>query len=103
MEKIKNYLKERKYFISNYEDFRKEIKVIIDAPSDEVPEETLKSAIYLLHKCEASIDKMNKLVEEMDGDEKLVLGKTIVEVQSRKDHFGVMKCIILALEEIVKS
>lgn len=103
MEKIKNYLKEKKYFISNYEDLRKDIKVIINDPSDEVPEETLKDAIYLLRKCEVSIDRMDKLVKSMKPEEKLVLEETIIEVQSKKDGFEKRKNILLLLEEAVKS
>ena len=104
MEKIKkNYLKERKYFISNYENLSKEIRVIINAPSDEIPETTLENAISLLHKCEESLKKMDELVKSMKPEEKLVLEETIFEVQSKKDVFKKRKEILLLLEEIVKS
>lgn len=103
MEKIKNYLKEKKDFISNYKDLRKEIKVIINAPSDEISEETLKNATYLLLKCDVSIDIMDKLVEEMNNSERQVLEETIVEVQSKKDGFEKRKDILLLLEKVVKS
>ena len=103
MEKIKNYLKEKMDFISNYKDLRKEIKVIINTPSDEISEETLKNAKYLLLKCDISTDIMDKLVEEMNNSERQVLEETIVEVQSKKDGFEKRKDILLLLEKVVKS
>ena len=87
MEKIKNYLKEKKRFIKNYGDLEKEIRVIINAPSDEIPEEALKNATYLSRKCDMYIDIMDRLVGEMNESEKLVLEKTIIEIQSKKDGF----------------
>lgn len=103
MKKIFNYLKERKCFVSNYEDLRKEIKVITNTPSDKVTEGTLKNAISLLHKCEESIKKMDELVRNMSTLERTVLHDKIIEVQFQKDCFEVRKNIIIAIEEVVKS
>lgn len=103
MERVKNYLSEKENFNNYYEDLRKEIKVIINAPSDEIPEEALKNAIYLSRKCEVSIDKMDRLVGEMNKSEKSALEKTIIEVQSKKDGFEKRVLILLLLENVVKS
>lgn len=103
MKKIKNYLSEKKNFISYYENLRKEIKVITNTPSDEVTEGTISGAISLLHKCEESIERMDKLVREMNKLEKFILEETIIAVQFQKDCFEARKQIIIAIEEVVKS
>ena len=103
MEKIKNYLSERKNFIGYHENLIKEIKVITSTASDEVTEETIRDAINLVHKCEESIKKMDELVRSMNVLEKIVLHDKIIETYFKKDCFKVRKDIIIALEEVVKS
>ena len=99
MKRIFNYLNEKEKFSNHYKNLVKEIKVITNIPSDKVTEETIKDAISLLYKCEESIERMDKLIKEMNKLEKLILKETIVNVQLKKDCYEIRKNTIIIIEE----
>lgn len=104
MKRIFDYLKEDREFSNNYKDLVKEIKVITDTPSDKVTEESLKGAINLLHKCEVSIERMDKLQVSMNGLGRLILKEKLGKLKLKKECFEIRKSTITIISSMmVKS